>query len=158
MNRIAIAVIVVLLFGSPARAFFGPLGPEQRIAASSLIAVAEVTKVDVGRGVSEANVAQAVLGTRNGDRIEIWDDWQIDKSGGKSRISGRDPVLEVGRRYLVYLVKNEGGRLVTVQSSLDALEVRGEKVEREGEDGFEPLADKLMRIKAVLAKRKQGEP
>lgn len=140
-----------------ARASFRPLTTEQRIATSSLIAVVEVTKVADVKGVSRAIVIQSILGTGAGEVIDIWDDWQIAKDGIKSRISGRDPYLEVGKRYLVYLAKNPKGRLVTVQSSLDCLEVVGNKVKKEGEDGVEPLSDKLTGIRAILAKRKEAE-
>ena len=140
-----------------AAAFFEPLTFEQRIQASSLIVVFEVLKVDYEMGRSGAVVIQSSLGAKPGDKIEIWDDWRINKDGVESRYNGRDPHLEVGKRYLAYLTMNARGRLVTVQSSLDCLEVVGEKVKKEGEEGFELLADKLERIRAVVAQRQKAE-
>lgn len=154
MNRIAAAVLGVLLFCASASAFFVPLTTEQRVDAASLIAVVDVTKVDDDRGVSEATVVRALLGSRAKDKLEIWDDWQVGKDGTGSRIAGRDPILEAGKRYLIYLTENRRGRWVTVQSSLDCLEVVGDKVELEGAEGFEPLVDKLGRLRALIADRK----
>jgi hypothetical protein len=155
--RIVTAILGFLMLCHPAMGFLVPLTTEQRIAKSTLIAVIEVKHVDDEKGRSGAIVIQAVLGTKAGERIEIWDDWQIEADGSESRISGRDPNLEVGKHYLVYLTKNQRGRLVTVQSSLDCLKVNGEKIHKEGEEGFEPLTDKLTRIRAILAQMRKAE-
>jgi hypothetical protein len=63
----------------------------------------------------------------------------------------------VGKRYLIYLAKNQRGRLVTVQSSLDSLEVIGDKINKEGRTGVESLADKLASIRAVVAQKQKAE-
>jgi len=157
MRQIATTILGLLLLSISANAFFKPLTNEQRIQESNMIAVVEVMKVDDEKGHSGAVVIQSILGAKTGEKIEIWDDWQVNKDGTESRFNGRDPYLEVGKRYLVYLVKNARGRLVTVQSSLDCLEVVGKKVKKEGEEGFEPLSDKLTRIRAILAKQKKAE-
>ena len=140
-----------------AMGLFLPLTTEQRIAKSTVIAVIEVKHVDNDKGQSKATVTQAVLGTKAGESIEVWDDWQIEANGSEGRISGRDPDLVVGKRYLIYLAKNQRGRLVTVQSSLDSLEVNGDKIDKEGQTGVESLADKLASIRAVVAQKKKAE-
>lgn len=155
--RTATIIMGFLMLCYSAMGFFLPLTAEQRIAQSTLIAVIEIKHVDHEKGRSEATVIQAVFGTKVCENIEVWDDWQIGANGSESRISGRDPVLEAGKRYLVYLSKNKRGRLVTVQSSLDCLEVIGEMIKKEGEEGLELLADKLARIRALLAKTQKTD-
>jgi len=145
------------MLGVSARAFVLPLTTEQRIEASCVIAVVDITKVNDEKGQSNARVVQALSGVKVGEIISIWDDWQLDSKGVESRFNGRDASFDVGKRYLVYLVKNNKGRMVTVQSSLDCLKVVGEQVEKEGEEGFESLSDKLAYIRAVLAKQKKKQ-
>lgn len=156
--RLFVSIFGLLFLSSAAQAFFVPFSTERRIAASSVIAVVEVTKVDPEKGISEATVIQAVLGSKAERKIEIWDDWITDQDGHESRMIERDASLEVGKRYFIYLTKNQKGRLVTVQSSMDCLEVVGKNVMKEGEDGFEPLADKLVKIGALIANRKEAAP
>jgi hypothetical protein len=156
MMRLFVSILSLLFLSPLAHAFFVPHTTEQRVAASSLIAVIEVTKVDAGKGVSEATVIQGLLGSKAKQKIEIWDDWRKDQEGHENRIYERDAVLEVGKRYLIYLTKNERGRLVTEQSFMDCLNIVGKNVQKEGEDGFEPLADKLAKIRTLIAGRKEA--
>jgi hypothetical protein len=149
--RIATAILLFFTLCRTAMGFFLPLTTAQRVAQSTVVAVIEVKQVDEEKGRSEAIVIEGVRGTKAGDHIEVWDDWQQKADGSESRISGRDPYLEVGKRYLIYLTKEKRGRLVTVQSSLDCLRVEGGKVDKEGETGSEPLVDKLKRIRSLLA-------
>jgi hypothetical protein len=155
--RIATAILVFFTLCHTAMGFFLPLTTEQRIAQSTVIAVIEVKQVDDEKGRSEATVIEEVRGTKAGEKIEVWDDWHQEADGSESRISGRDPYLEVGKRYLIYLTKDKRGRLVTVQSSLDCLRVEGGKVNKEGETGSEPLVDKLKRIRTILAEIRGAE-
>jgi len=55
------------------------------------------------------------------------------------------------------LTKNDRGRLVAVQSSLDSIEVKDNKIKKEDEDGFEALEDRLARIGTILAKIQTAE-
>lgn len=140
-----------------AQAFFEPLTSEQRISNSTLIAVIEVTRVDDEKGQSAATVIQAVHGTQAGQSIEVWDDWQVEANGSEGRISGRDPNLLVGKRYLIYLTKNKRGRLVTVQSSLDSIEINGTRIKKEGQGSDESIADDIAHIRTVIARKKKAE-
>jgi hypothetical protein len=155
--RIATAILVFSTLCHSAMGSFLPFTTEQRVARSTVIAVIEVKQVDDEKGRSEATVIEAVRGTKAGESIQVWDDWQQEADGSESRISGRDPFLEVSKRYLVYLTKNKRGRLVTVQSSLDCLRVEGDKVNVEGDTGSEPLVDKLKRIRTILAEIQKAE-
>ena len=155
--RIATGILVLFTLCRTAMGFFLPLTTEQRIAQATVIAVIEVKQVDDEKGRSEATVIEEVRGTKAGENIEVWDDWQQEADGSESRISGRDPYLEVGKRYLIYLTKDKRGRLVTVQSSLDCLRVEGRKVSKEEDLGSEPLADKLKRIRTILAEIQRAE-
>jgi hypothetical protein len=155
--RIATVILVFFTLCHTAMAFFLPLTTEQRIAQSTVIAVIEIQQVDHEKGRSEATVIEEVRGAKAGDKIEVWDDWQQEADGSESRISGRDPYLEVGKRYLIYLAKGQRGRLVTVQSSLDCLRVEGDKVNKEEATGSEPLANKLKRIRTILAEIQKAE-
>ncbi len=155
--RISTAILVFFTLCHTATAFFLPLTTEQRIAQSTVIAVIEVKQVDNEKGRSEATVIEEVRGAKAGEKIEVWDDWQQEADGSESRFSGRDPDLEAGKRYLIYLTKSQRGRLVTVQSSLDCLRVEGGKVNKEEETGSEPLADKLKRIRTILAEIQKAE-
>lgn len=158
MMRLFVSIFGLFFLTSIAQAFFVPFTTEKRIAASSLIAVVEVTKIDAEKGVSEAKVIQALLGSTADQKIEIWDDWRKDQEGHESRMIERDASLEVGKRYFIYLTKNERGRLVTVQSFMDCLEIVGKNVKKEGEDGFEPLADKLVKSQALISNQKEAAP
>ncbi len=150
--RTAPAILVFFTLCHTAMGFFLPLTTEQRIAQSTLIAVIEVKQVDDEKGRSEATVIEGVRGSKAGEKIEVWADWHQEADGSESRISGRDPYLEVGKRYFIYLKKDKRGRLVTVQSSLDCLRVEGDKVNKEGETGSEALVDKLKLIRAKIQK------
>jgi hypothetical protein len=156
--RIAAITVGFLMLCISTQAFFDPLTTEQRITNSTLIAVIEVTRVDDEKGQSKATVIQAVHGTQAGQSIEVWDDWQIEANGSESRISGRDPNLVAGKRYLIYLTNNKRGRLVTVQSSLDSIEVNGDRIKKEGQKTDEALADEIAHIRTVIARKKKAEP
>ncbi len=162
MLRHAFIFFCFLLLNLTAQAFFVPFTTEQRVGAASLIAVVEVTGTDKESGFADATVIEGVLEAKAGRKVRIHDDW-VDAGGSRTRIAGRDAILEKGKRYLVYLGKNKRGEWVTVQSSLDALEVIGDRVAKEGAAGFEPLAAKLRKLRTLVAEREPrpaatGEP
>lgn len=152
LTRIAASMLIFFSMCHVAMGFFLPFTHEQKIAKSSVIAVIEVKHVNNEKGISQATVIDAVLGTKVGEKIDVWDDWQLGDGGKEHRIDGRDAHFELGKRYLVYLTKNERGRLVTVQSSLDCLVVKGDTVQKVGENASESLVDKLLSIRDILSK------
>lgn len=138
---------------STAHAFFIPLTTEQRVKAASVIAVIKIDSVNHDEGFvlkefADAKVITGIVGSKAGEKIRVWD----DKDGKERSIAGRDPYLEEGKTYFIYLTKNEKGRLVTVQSSLDCLEVTGDQVEKEGGDGTESLAAKINLTRDLAAR------
>jgi hypothetical protein len=134
-----------------------PLTTEQRVKAASVIAVIKIDAVhhDQGfvlKGFSDAEVITGIVGAEAGQKIRVWDDTRVDKDGKEWSIAGRDPYLEEGKTYFVYLTRNEKGRLVTVQSSLDSLEITGDQIDKEGGEGTESLPLKIKRIRELVAK------
>jgi hypothetical protein len=131
------------------------------VKAASVIAVIKIDAVDhddgfVLKGFADAKVITGIVGAKAGEKIRVWDDTEVDKDGKEWSIAGRDPYLEEGKTYFIYLTKNEKGRLVTVQSSLDSLEVTGDQVEKEVGDGTESLAAKIKLTRELAARLTKG--
>lgn len=154
MLRVHFTLLCLVLAAPSAHAFFVPLTTEQRIAGSSVIAVIKVTKVHQEANFAEAVVMVGLKGITAREKIKVWDDGQTDKEGNESYISGRDAYLEEGVTYFIYLTKNEKGKLVTVQSSLDCLKVNGDEVKKEGSEELESLEKKIVRTRESIAKQK----
>jgi len=153
-----ITVLVCLVAGiSSAEAFFIPLTTEERVAGAGVIAVIKVTDVDLEANHSDAVVIEDLKGCKKQEKIRIWDDAWIDKDGNTTYLSGRDAYLQEGKTYFIYLAKNGQGKLVTVQSSLDCLEVTDGNVKKEGADGVEPLEKKIAATRERIAELEKAE-
>lgn len=141
MTLLRTLAIAFLLLGQ-AHGFFAPLSSEERVRKSQIIAVVKAQKFDEKGTWVKAVVLNPLKGTALGATIEITLD---------STVAGRDPLLEPGKTYLIYLKKDERGKWVTPQSSLESLAVARGQVEKEGEEGTEPLQDKINRLKKLIA-------
>lgn len=134
---------------SQAFASFLPLTLTQRIQESDIIAVILCDRVESGsRAICK--VIQPLMGTKESDVITV----MID-----SRIGGRDPDFQDGKQYLVFLRRAAPNRLVTVQSSLDAFEIKEDRVshwelDRRTNKFVEPkLSDLIPVLEKLIPKR-----
>lgn len=156
IRTLSLALCLAFLPAS-ARAFFVPMTIEQKVAGSSVIAVVKVTKIHRD-SFTEAIIVNGLLGAKVQEKIKIWNDVRIDKDGTRHATSGRDPFLEEGKTYLIYLNLNPQGKLVTVQSSLDAMEVTAKGIEKGGSGEFEPLERHLEKIRGLIEQAKKPGP
>ncbi|GAA5115820.1 hypothetical protein JIN84_19915 [Luteolibacter yonseiensis] len=156
--RLLSALACFIFTASPVDAFFDPLTDEERVAASSVIAVIRVAHVhDEAPEFADVVVVQGLKGCAANENIKIWDEKFTSGDGGEYSISGRDAHLQEGETYLIYLARNKQGRLVTVQSSLDSLKVTDGKVEKQGGKGMETLEEKLARTRELIKKLDEPE-
>lgn len=159
VHRIAIwLTVAALLATSPvARAFYRPWGDAELVKTASIIAVIEVQKVkDLPDNTHcEAKIIHGLLGVTTGEKIIVEDAILEDESGKTSRISGRDPLLEEGKKYLIYLIKDNRGAFITPHSASDAFEVKDGQVREEFGKKLQPLDQRLNSIRKLIKNRHQ---
>jgi hypothetical protein len=111
---------VMLFLVMPSQGFssFRPFTLAERIEASDIIAVIKCERIESGSRAT-GKVVKSLLGTKEGDTITIMVD---------SRVGGRDPNFQIGQQYLVFLKREAPNRLVSVQSSFDAFEIKKGRV------------------------------
>lgn len=145
--------VAAFLATSPvATAFYARWGDAKLVKSASIIAVIEVQKVnDLNDNThSEAKIIHGLLGVNTGDKIIVEDAIFEDKPGEPYRITGRDPFLKEGKRYLIYLIKDKRGALITPHSASDAFEIKDDQVRDEFGDKIIPLDKRLDSIKKLI--------
>jgi hypothetical protein len=155
--RVFLIAASLFLLTSTAQASFAPLTTAQRISAAKVIVVIKIEAVDYLKGVADAKVVTGIFGAKAGEMIKVWSERRVGKDGKEWYIGGRNPYFEKGKTYFIYLSRNEKGRLVTVQSSLDSLEVTSDQVDKEGGEGSESLVLKIKRTRELIAKTPKAQ-
>lgn len=152
--KVIATLFVLICVECAVNASFIPLTIRERVKAADIIAV--ITVDDYGSHLNSVGctVSVSVYGTKKNEKLTLATD---------SNIAGRDPYLQKGSAYLVFLKRDSRGRLVTVQSSLDAFAIKNGivshwQVDVKAGRYLEPkLSDLLPELRQLVGEIKQGK-
>ncbi len=127
--------------------------PEVRVAKSEVIAIIEVLDSNTGKEQSKVKIIQYLKGEMDVREITVWGEMS-DFGGEEAEFVGRNPWLQAGEKYLIFLRRNQNGRFITTISSNCCRKFKGDMLEPHYGRELGIARSEIDKVKVIIERQK----